>query len=101
MGIRVVARIRPQQQHELDTDVIVTAVENDSGDPSTLVKVPSHKNDNEVYTFAFSGVYDQLASQQSIFDNEGWSRKKTDLINDLTMLYVLILQQWRQRSNIF
>ncbi|MCJ1468905.1 hypothetical protein MMC07_007535 [Pseudocyphellaria aurata] len=70
MGIRVVARIRPQQQHELVTDVIVTAVENDSGDPPTLVKIPSHKNVHEVYTFAFSSVYDQLASQQSIFDNE-------------------------------
>lgn len=77
MAIRVVARIRPQQQQELDKDVIVTAAENDSdpSTPPTLVKIPSHKNDNEIYTFSFSSVYDQLASQQSIFDNEGWSQR--------------------------
>ncbi|MCJ1265420.1 hypothetical protein MMC22_005297 [Lobaria immixta] len=72
MAIRVVARIRPQQRQELDKDVIVTAAENDSdpSTPPTLVKIPSYKNDNEIYTFSFSSVYDQLASQQSIFDNE-------------------------------
>ena len=73
MAIRVVARIRPQQGHELDKDAIVSAVknENDPLIPPTLVKIPSHKNDNEIYTFQFSSVYDQFASQQSIFDNEG------------------------------
>ncbi len=75
MAIRVVARIRPQHNHELDKDTIVTAARNESdpSTPPTLVKIPSHKNDNEIYTFQFSSVYDQFASQQSIFDNEGKS----------------------------
>lgn len=81
MGIRVVARIRPQQAHELDKDVIVmaTAVETDTR--ATLVKIPSHKNDHEMYTFSFSGVYDQRASQQSIFDNEGKFQRKRDMFD--------------------
>lgn len=94
MAIRVVARIRPPQQHELDKDVIVTAAENGVGDlstPPTLVKIPSQKNDNEIYTFSFSGVYDRLASQQSIFDNEGWSSKILIFIV-LTMIYLLMLR---------
>jgi hypothetical protein len=78
MAIRVVARIRPQQASELDKDVIVTAAgaSSDSGLPSsaappTLVKIPSPKNENESFTFQFSSVYDQYATQQAIFDNEG------------------------------
>lgn len=73
MAIRVLARIRPQQEHEFDQNVVVTAVmnENDPMTPPSLVQVPSHKNDFEIYTFKFSSVYDQFASQQSIFDNEG------------------------------
>lgn len=81
MAIRVVARIRPQQNNELDKDVIVTAARNNNNDdessdprPSalpTLVKIPSHKNNNEIYTFQFSSVYDDFATQQAIFDNEG------------------------------
>lgn len=74
MAIRVVARIRPQQNNELDKDKIVTAAGDESDPPSvlpTLVKIPSHKNNNEVYTFQFSSVYDEFATQQSIFDNEG------------------------------
>lgn len=85
MAIRVVARIRPQQNNELDKDTIVTAArnnnnKNDHGDDiddnkssalPTLVKIPSHKNNNEIYTFQFSSVYDEFATQQAIFDNEG------------------------------
>ena len=92
MAIRVVARIRPQQNNELDKDTIVTAARNsnknnndandddDDGDDvhrnkssalPTLVKIPSHKNNNEIYTFQFSSVYDEFATQQAIFDNEG------------------------------
>ena len=72
MVIRVVARIRPQQRHELDKDVIVSAVSDDntSAQPS-IVKVPNPKNENEDYSFQFSSVYDQLSTQQQIFDNEG------------------------------
>lgn len=80
MAIRVVARIRPQQNNELDKDIIVTAAGNNNDDESsdprplalpTLVKIPSHKNNNEMYTFQFSSVYDEFATQQAIFDNEG------------------------------
>lgn len=94
MAIRVVARIRPPQQHELDKDVIVTAVGNGVGDLSkspTLVKIPSLKNDNEIYTFSFSSVYDRLASQQSIFDGEGWSSKIMIFIF-LIMIYLLMIR---------
>lgn len=89
MGIRVVARIRPQQPHELDKDVIVSAAvgagNGKDDDPATLVRIPSHKNDHEMYTFAFSGVYDQGTSQRSIFDNEGKlvSWKEEDSISSI------------------
>lgn len=100
MAIRVVARIRPQQNNELDKDTIVTAArnndnhnhnnnKNDDNDDDdvvtnydkssalpTLVKIPSHKNNNEIYTFQFSSVYDEFATQQAIFDNEGKFFKK-------------------------
>lgn len=89
MAIRVIARIRPQQNNELDKDTIVTAARNNNDNNNdhdhdnkssssaaaaplpTLVKIPSHKNNNEIYTFQFSSVYDEFATQQAIFDNEG------------------------------
>lgn len=71
-GIRVVARIRPQQSTEFQRDCIVSAASTD-GDSSaqpTLVRIPSFKNENEIYSFQFSSVYDQDSTQQTIFDNE-------------------------------
>lgn len=75
MAIRVVARIRPIQANELDKDVIVSTASAKGGfsNQHTLVKIPSSKNENENFTFQFSSVYDGLATQQSIFDNEGFS----------------------------
>lgn len=75
MAIRVVARIRPIQANELDKDVIVStaSAESSFSNQPTLVKIPSSKNENENFTFQFSSVYDGLATQQSIFDNEGFS----------------------------
>lgn len=75
MAIRVVARIRPIQANELDKDVIVSTASAEGGSSSqpTLVEIPSSKNENEKFTFQFSRVYDELATQQSIFDNEGFS----------------------------
>ena len=72
MTVRVIARVKPQQQHESDKDVILTTASTDdtSGQP-TLVKIPNPKNESEYYTFQFSSVYDSLATQQEIFDNEG------------------------------
>jgi hypothetical protein len=81
MAIRVVARIRPRNDSELNQDVIVTAataVPSTEGNhslnatsPPTLVKIPSPKNENETFAFQFSGVYDESATQQAIFDHEG------------------------------
>lgn len=71
-GIRVVARIRPQQSTEFERDCIVSAARSD-GDTSSqpnLIRIPSFKNGNEVYSFQFSSVYDQSSTQQTIFDNE-------------------------------
>ncbi|KAK4694901.1 hypothetical protein P7C71_g2756, partial [Lecanoromycetidae sp. Uapishka_2] len=75
MAIRVVARIRPRQSHELGKDVIVSTAnyQSDSLQP-TLVKVPNPRNEAEDFTFQFSSVYDDTATQQQIFDNEASSR---------------------------
>ncbi|KAL8909185.1 MAG: hypothetical protein Q9207_000359 [Kuettlingeria erythrocarpa] len=72
-GIRVVARIRPQQATEFERDCIVTAANSDDDDASSqpnLVRIPSFKNEHEVYSFQFSSVYDQPSTQQTLFDNE-------------------------------
>jgi len=71
MGIRVVARIRPQQHNELGKDVIVSAAGNgDAPAQPTMVKIPSPKNESEDFTFQFSSVYDQDSTQQQLFDKE-------------------------------
>ncbi|KAL8912263.1 MAG: hypothetical protein Q9171_002718 [Xanthocarpia ochracea] len=71
-GIRVVARIRPQQDSELERDCIVSATspDGDASSQPTVVRIPSFKNENEVFSFQFSSVYDQASTQQTIFDNE-------------------------------
>ena len=72
MGIRVVARIRPQQNSELDKDVLVSAAsDSDTSTHPTIVKIPNPKNESEDFSFQFSSVYDQVSTQQEIFDNEG------------------------------
>ena len=70
MAIRVVARIRPQQQTERDEDVIVSMNSNDSTHP-TEIQIPNPRNEKEIFTFHFSGVYDHSATQQQLFDSEG------------------------------
>ncbi|KAI4229638.1 MAG: hypothetical protein L6R36_000685 [Xanthoria steineri] len=71
-GIRVVARIRPQQNSELEKDCIVSATgpDGDTSSQPTVVRIPSFKNENEAFSFQFSSVYDQASTQQAIFDNE-------------------------------
>lgn len=89
MAIRVVARIRPRQANELGQDIIVTTAsattistasrDEEGGDcvaissapAPTQVRIPSPKNENEDFTFQFSSVYDEVTSQQVIFDREG------------------------------
>ena len=72
MTIRIIARIRPRQSHELDKDIIVSGASADdsSAAPPTLVKIPNPKNGSEDFTFAFSAVYGPEATQQEVFDNE-------------------------------
>ncbi|KAL9129741.1 MAG: hypothetical protein Q9217_001899 [Psora testacea] len=67
MCIRVVARVRPQQKSELNKDVIVATA---SSEEAAVVKIPNPKNESEMFSFQFSGVYDQTATQQVFFDQE-------------------------------
>ena len=73
MSVRVVARIRPLLKAELDKDTIVTAIttNNESLGLPTVVRIPNPKNENEDFSFHFNSVYDQSATQQDLFDNEG------------------------------
>lgn len=71
MSVRVVARIRPLLEKELDKDVIVRADSVDPSKPNTIVKIPNPKNEAEEFSFAFNGVYDQSTSQETLFTSEG------------------------------
>lgn len=91
-GIRVVARIRPQQNSELEKDCIVSATgpDGDTSSQPTVVRIPSFKNENEAFSFQFSSVYDQASTQQAIFDNESrWLR--TAGSGDFNLLMMLQL----------
>ncbi|KAH6982867.1 P-loop containing nucleoside triphosphate hydrolase protein [Ilyonectria sp. MPI-CAGE-AT-0026] len=70
MSVRVVARIRPLLEKELDKDVIVRADSVDPSKPHTIVKIPNPKNEAEEFSFAFNGVYDQSTSQETLFTSE-------------------------------
>ncbi|KAK8113959.1 kinesin family member 22 [Apiospora kogelbergensis] len=70
MSVRVVARIRPLLEKELDKDIIVHAASTEDGKPTTLVRIPSPKNGAEEFTFAFNSVYDQETSQEDLFTAE-------------------------------
>jgi len=80
MSVRVVARIRPLLKHELDKDAIVTAAPSTDGDCKsrpTIVRLPNPKNFAESFSFQFSSVFEQDATQQEIFDAESKSRAPT------------------------
>jgi hypothetical protein len=70
MSVRVVARIRPLLNGEIERDQIVTRHEGADSKPS-IVKVPNPKNLAEEYSFHFNSVYIQDAAQQEIFEAEG------------------------------
>ncbi|KAH6643884.1 kinesin family protein-like protein [Boeremia exigua] len=70
MSVRVVARIRPLLKQELDKDTIVTAEALDGETVPTVVRLPSPKNEAESFSFQFSSVYEQEATQQQLFDEE-------------------------------
>ncbi len=69
--MRVVARIRPLLEKELDRDIIVRPASNDDGRSSTVVKIPNPRNESEEFSFTFNGVYDQATSQEELFTAEG------------------------------
>ncbi|KAL2261874.1 hypothetical protein VTK26DRAFT_3106 [Humicola hyalothermophila] len=70
MSVRVVARIRPLLEKELDKDVIVHADRVGDGKPLTVVKIPNPKNEAEEFSFAFNSVYDQTTTQEELFTSE-------------------------------
>ncbi|KAK5115514.1 hypothetical protein LTR62_001173 [Meristemomyces frigidus] len=70
MSVRVIARIRPLLKAEIERDVIVEAVEGEAKDKKSLVRIPNPKKESEAFTFQFSGVYDQEATQAQVFDDE-------------------------------
>lgn len=79
MSVRVLARIRPLLNSELDKDTIVTA-ESASGDensPSSVIRIPNPKNEAESFSFQFQSVYDRATTQQELFDKEGMSSTST------------------------
>ncbi|KAI1385861.1 kinesin heavy chain [Hypoxylon trugodes] len=70
MSVRVVARIRPLLEKELDKDVIVHPASNDDGKTSNVVKIPNPKNESEEFSFTFNGVYDRETTQEELFAAE-------------------------------
>lgn len=70
MSVRVVARIRPLLNSEIERDQVVTRHDGADNKPS-IVKVPNPKNFAEEYSFQFNSVYSQDAVQQEIFEAEG------------------------------
>jgi hypothetical protein len=79
MSVRVVARIRPLLNGEIERDQIVTRHEGADNKPS-IVKVPNPKNLAEEYSFHFNSVYSQDAAQQEIFETEGMTLARPLLI---------------------
>ncbi len=71
MSVRVVARIRPLLDRELDKDTIVRAECSQAGKPMNVVRIPNPKNEAEEFSFAFNGVYDMETTQEELFTNEG------------------------------
>ncbi|RMZ73676.1 kinesin family [Pyrenophora seminiperda CCB06] len=55
---------------EIDKDTIVTAETPDGETIPSIVRIPSPKNEAESFSFQFSSVYEQDASQQQLFDAE-------------------------------
>jgi hypothetical protein len=80
MSVRVVARIRPLLKQELDKDTIVMAEILDGESTPSVVRIPSSRSDAESFSFQFSSVYEQEATQQQLFDAE--SRSDWEMLHD-------------------
>lgn len=68
---KVVARIRPLLDKELDKDTIVRAEASQEGKSANLVRIPNPKNEAEEFSYAFNGVYDMGTTQEELFTHEG------------------------------
>lgn len=71
MSVRVVARIRPLLEQELEKDVIVRADGSADAKSSNVVRIPNPKNESEEFSFAFNSVYGQNTTQEELFSAEG------------------------------
>lgn len=71
MSVRVVARIRPLLEKEMDKDIIVRPASHEDGRSSTVVKIPNPRNESEEFSFTFNSVYDQSTTQEALFTAEG------------------------------
>lgn len=71
MSVRVVARIRPLLDNELERDVIVHVDTKDGAKKANVVKIPNPKNESEEFSFTFNSVYDQQTTQEELFSAEG------------------------------
>ncbi|KAE8441246.1 hypothetical protein EG329_005577 [Mollisiaceae sp. DMI_Dod_QoI] len=69
MSVRVVARIRPLLDKELEKDTIVRAQAGKDGKLS-IVRIPNPKNDAGDFSFTFNAVYDMKTTQEELFTNE-------------------------------
>ncbi|KAH9429514.1 hypothetical protein MCOR02_009252 [Pyricularia oryzae] len=69
MSVRVVARIRPLLEKELEKDIIVRPHGQEGKQPN-VVKIPSPKNPSEEFSFTFNSVYDLETSQETLFTSE-------------------------------
>lgn len=70
MSVRVVARIRPLLDAELEKDQILS-IHNAGSNNAQIVKIPNPKNFSEEYSFQFNSVYSQDSTQQELFEAEG------------------------------
>lgn len=99
MSIRVVARIRPLLEKELEKDVIVHAEGTDEGKTPSIVKIPNPKKPSEEFSFAFNGVYDQDVAQEQLYTAEGTPRPP--LAAQISRRAPLTLRiQWRPISSL-
>ncbi|RDL31921.1 putative kinesin-II subunit [Venustampulla echinocandica] len=70
MSVRVVARLRPLLDKELDKDIIVRPDSSHDDKPSNIVRIPNPKNESEEFSFAFNGVYKMATTQEELFTKE-------------------------------
>ena len=90
MSVRVVARIRPLLNTEIDRDAIVTC-------DGSVVKIPNPKNAGEEYSFSFNNVYDAQSTQQDIFDGES----KHPCFNIAQQLIILVASTIKHLYNAY